>query len=282
MHGAKLSELAELVLASYRENGFRSEARICKALDHVVSYFGASTPAETVSSLHVSRYVSFRLGEGAAKATCNRELEALRRGFTLAIRFGLLAARPHIPRLREANARRGFVERDQLARILAALPEHLRPVIRVGFITGWRVRAEILPLTWKQMDFAGGWLRLEPGETKNGDGREFPLILELRATLEELPAQGAYVFPGRAGHVKSFPKSWKRATHKAGLPGLHVHDLRRSAARNMIRAGISPIVVMKLCGWRSFAMLQRYAIVESSLLEEAGEKLSRSLGSSNT
>jgi integrase len=178
--------------------------------------------------------------------------------------------------LRENNIRTGFVEREQLERILSFLAEPFRPVVRVAFITGWRLHSELLPLTWKQVDFDRGWLRLEPGSTKNREGREFPLIPELRSILEAQRNGNRWLFPGKRGnHLQSFRPSWDRARRGAGLPGLLIHDLRRSAVRNMIRAGLSPIEAMKLCGWRSFAMLQRYAIVESTMLEEAGAKLQR-------
>ena len=165
--------------------------------------------------------------------------------------------------------------------LLAALPATLRPLIQIAAITGWRVRSELLPMRWQQVDFERGWIRLEPGSTKGREGREFSMIDELRAAFQAQREQalGVWVFPGRnGGPLQSFPKSWRRATKAAGLDGLHVHDLRRSAVRSMIRAGISPVVAMRLCGWKSYAMLERYAIVESTMLEEAGAKLQSFLG----
>ena len=53
-----------------------------------------------------------------------------------------------------------------------------------AFVTGWRVKSEILTRQWHHVDFDAGWLRLEPGETKNGEDRMFPLTPQLRATLE--------------------------------------------------------------------------------------------------
>ena len=83
------------------------------------------------------------------------------------------------------NARTGFFEHDQYEAVLRNLPEHLRPVVQVAYLTGWR-RGEILTRQWRHVDLKLGWLRLEPGETKNGEGRAFPInsLPELQAVLE--------------------------------------------------------------------------------------------------
>ena len=59
----------------------------------------------------------------------------------------------------------------------------LKAVFEVAYITGWRVKSEILTRRWAHVDFLSGWLRLEPGETKNHEGRQFPLTPDLRAAL---------------------------------------------------------------------------------------------------
>jgi integrase len=97
---------------------------------------------------------------------------------------------PKIELLREDNVRQEFFEREQMEAVRRHLRAHLRPLITVAYITGWRVQSELLPLTWKQVDFSAGTVRLEPGETKNGDGRTFVMTPELRACFEQ---QRAYV-----------------------------------------------------------------------------------------
>ena len=56
----------------------------------------------------------------------------------------------------------------------------VQPVVTFAHITGWRIDSEVLSLLWRQVDFAAGEVRLDPGTTKNGDGRTFPMTLELR------------------------------------------------------------------------------------------------------
>src|SRR6185312_2356136 len=116
-------------------------------------------------------------------ATINRELAALKRMFTLAIRSAKLMHRPHIPMLREDNTRRGFFERAQFEAVRAHLPLPLQAVATFAYYTGWRTKSEILPLKWSQVDRVAGIVRLEPGTTKNREGRTFKYseIAELRS-----------------------------------------------------------------------------------------------------
>jgi integrase len=64
------------------------------------------------------------------------------------------------------------------------LPDDLRPVVTFAYITGWRTKAEVLPIEWRQVDLKAGEIRLEPGTTKNKAGRTFPFTTALRALLE--------------------------------------------------------------------------------------------------
>ena len=69
---------------------------------------------------------------------------------------------------------------------------------------------------------------------------------------------------------------WAKATEAAGVPGLLFHDLRRTAARNLRRAGIAEGVIMKIGGWRTRSVFERYAIVSQTDIAEALKKLEAS------
>jgi integrase len=232
----------------------------------------------------MTRYVLGRQAAGAANATINRELSALRRMLRLAERAGRLDRIPYIPMLREDNVRTGFFEREQFEAVRRRLPDYLQPPITVAHITGWRVTSELLTRRWAHVDFVGGWLRLEPGETKNGEGRQFPLIPELRAVLErqrsatELLQRGSrqiipWVFHRDGEPIKDFRAAWKTACRAAGVPGRIPHDFRRTAVRNLERAGVPRSVAMKLVGHKTEAIYRRYAIVAESDLRAGGDKL---------
>jgi len=204
-----------------------------------------------------------------------------------------LLYRPHIPMLRESAARTGFFEREQYQSVINHLPTEIQPIITFAYITGWRIASEVLPLEWRQVDFKGGEVRLDPGTTKNGEGRVFPMTTELRALLEAQDAERDKL--KMAGHIKpwvfwrmvaeerggekkpqpvvSFGKVWKSACKAAGCPGRIPHDLRRTAVRNLVRAGIPERVAMRMTGHKTASVFQRYNIVSDGDLREAARKL---------
>jgi integrase len=73
--------------------------------------------------------------------------------------------------------------------------------------------------------------------------------------------------------VRDFRDTWGKATEAAGVPGLLFHDLRRTAARNLRRAGIAEGVIMKIGGWRTRSVFERYAIVSQTDIAEALKRL---------
>jgi integrase len=138
----------------------------------------------------ITAYIAHRQEAGAAGATINRELAALKRAFSLAEDAGRVAQRPRFALLHEDNARAGFFEPEQFAALLNALPGYLKPVAQTAYITGWRVPSEILTRQRHHLDLDGGWLRLDPGETKNGQGRNFPLTPELPSSKPKWSGPG--------------------------------------------------------------------------------------------
>ena len=231
-----------------------------------------------------------RQAEGAASATINWELAALKRMFTLAIQAGTLLQRPHIPMLGGDNVRRGFFERDQFDSVRRHLPSALQGVATFAYLTGWRTRSEILSLQWHQIDMQAGVVRLDPGTTKNREGRVFVFrgIDELRQTLEgqlaerkQLEKKGT-VCPSvfhRDGHpIKSYRRTWITACKHAGCPGHLPHDFRRTAVRNLVRAGVPDVVAMRMTGHKTRSVFDRYDIVSESDLTDAAAKLNALTG----
>jgi integrase len=70
-------------------------------------------------------------------------------------------------------------------------------------------------------------------------------------------------------------KGWQEACERAGVPGLLFHDLRRSAIRNMTRAGIPRPVAMAISGHKTESVYRRYDIVSGGDLEAAGTTMER-------
>jgi site-specific recombinase XerD len=265
------------------------------SLAHLGKTF-AGQRADSINNARLTSYVELRLEEGAARATVNREVSALKRAFKLAHRAGKVAAVPYAEKLDEKNARTGFFERADFLRLLRALPDDLKAAALAAYTTGWRMTSELLTRQrGPHLDLRRGWLRLEPNETKNGKGRMFSLTPELRAALRaqdrtttalerELGRVIPWIFhhageplfyvAKKGGLLPSayLRESWAAACVKARVVGRIRHDFRRTAARDLMRAGVSVPTTLKAMGWESEAMLRRYVIVEEADLVDAGKR----------
>jgi integrase len=276
-----VSELAEDLLRDYRINGRKSiddvEARWKL---HLKPFLGFLRAVQVTSSL-VQRYIDKRQEEGAKNATINRELAALKRMFNLGRESTPPKVRevPYIPMLKEDNVRTGFMDmkqHDSLARECAKVGLWLTAVFEVGYTYGWR-HEEVLRLKVSQLDFFAKTIRLEPGTTKNDDGREVAMtqpVFELLSRCAAGKGPDDWLFTRTDGKpVKDFRAAWDKVCLAAGVPGLLFHDLRRTAARNLRKAGVAETVIMKIGGWKTRTVFERYAIVNTSDMKEAMQTL---------
>jgi integrase len=235
------------------------------------------------------QYVEKRIKEGAANATINRELAALKRMLNLGAEQTppIVDRVPNIPMLRENNVRKGFFEHGEFIKLREVLPKHLGGFSTFAYIEGWRI-SEITGLVWSQVDLDLGIVRLEVGESKNDEGRIVYLDEELKAVFiqqwERRKRSGKlcpFVFPNRdgTGRVMNIRRAWYAACHKAGLGKRFFHDLRRTAVRNMIRAGVSERVAMMISGHKTRSIFDRYNIVSDGDLKQAAQRQAEYLAS---
>ncbi len=259
----------------YRRQDHRSLRRAQEAFAHLERFFGSKTRALTVTKSRVGEYVERRLVEGAARGTVCYEVRILGAAFGVAVNDEQLAVRPvfKLPAVR--NARLGFFENGDFAALLLELPAHARPIVQFLRMTGWR-KSEVLSLTWDQVDWEGQVIRLYASQTKGGDARVFPFGLapELKQLLEDRwkARDGLFVFHRLGQRLKNFRTAWAGACNRSGLEGRLVHDLRRTAARDFRRRGVSEGEIMRLCGWKTRAMFDRYNIIDEADLAEAVAK----------
>ena len=227
-------------------------------------------------------HIARRQEAGASNATINRELAALKRMFSLAVQAGKLSSKPYIPTLEENNARQGFLDHGSFLALRDGLPEYLKDPVTFLYLSGWRV-SEMRALEWRDVDLAGKLVRFRPEISKNKDGRLLPLSGELREIVERarqirrLDCPFAFHVDGQP--IGDFRKAWKTACKAVGLDGIIVHDLRRTAVRNMVRAGIPERVAMSLSGHKTRNIFDRYNIVSEADLAEATERLQSHLQS---
>jgi integrase len=271
-------ELAEGFLRDYRINQKKSLVRAEGSVGHLKRYFeGFRVP--DITSPKIEAYIEKRLSEGAANATINRELSALKRMLNIGARQTppKVDRVPYIALLKENNTRKGFFEHGEFVALRDALPDYLKGFVTFAYKTGWRV-SEIAGLTWNQVDLDNGIVRLESGETKNDEGRTVYLDDELQGVFNHqweirrnlLP----HVFLNKSGtdKVKSFKRVWKTACKNSKIGHRLFHDFRRTAVRNMVRAGIPEGVAMKISGHKTRSVFDRYNIVNDADLKLAAQR----------
>jgi integrase len=152
----------------------------------------------------------------------------------------------------------------------------LRAMFEVAYTYGWR-HEELLALRVCQVNLSAGTIRLEPGTTKNDQGREVSMTLPVKSLLTQCvngKVSDDRVFTREDGKaVRDFRGTWAHACEAAKVPGLLFHDLRRTAARNLRRAGVAEGIIMRIGGWKTRSVFERYAIVSQSDICDAMAKL---------
>jgi integrase len=241
--------------------------------------------ADTLSTSDVERYQQARLALGRQPATVNRECELLREAFRRAF-----AVRPRkvtdvrlIPMLTVENARQGFLSRADLEALAANIKDsEVRDFIEWFWWTGMRPN-EIRQLTWEMFNADTWTLTLNARAAKTSRGRVLALEGPLRTIIQRRCAKRRpdtlLIFhrtrrgqPGRP--IRDYRKIWKTALENAKLPmGLVPYDLRRSAVRNLIRAGVHETVAMKISGHRTRSTFDRYNIGSLEDLRDAVQKV---------
>ena len=166
------ADLVQIIRDDYTVNQRRSTRRLETSLKVLEPAFGRMRACD-ITLDRLNHYVSERMATGIAPATAKLELTHLHKAFRLAERAGK-AICPPFPQITVRNVRTGFFERADFEAVRSHLPEAFQGPITFACLTCWRVPSEILTLRWKQVDFSAGMVRLEPGTTKNDEGRVFP------------------------------------------------------------------------------------------------------------
>jgi integrase len=259
-------DLANGLLNDYQVNKRRSLRSARLSISHLRRFFGFQHAID-ITTDRVKAYAARRQDEAAANASINRELAALKRMSALAVQDGRVSTVPYIPTLEEDNARQGFIDHSAFMELRENLPEYLRDAITFLYLSGWRL-GEMKALEWRDVDLGGRIGRLRPEVSKNKDGRVLPLSGELLEIMERAHSKRQldcpFVFHRSGEPIGDFRKAWSSARKAVGLSPVLVHDLRRTAVRNMVRAGIPDRVAMTLSGHKTRSIFDRYNIVSET------------------
>jgi len=273
----------------YEATGSRDLKEYARRVAHLDRFFIGCRVA-SIGQPDVDAYIVQRQGQGAVGATIRRELSTLTKMLRLAYENGKLLRLPILHKPKEGPPREGFFERDQYDAVRRRLSADLQASVAIAYTFGWRMQSEVLSLERRQLDLEATTLRLDPGTTKNDEGRVVYLTPELRALLaaqvDRIRAIERktgriipFLFPYLSGKKRlgarrrDFRKAWAAACRAAGVPGMHRHDFRRTAVRNMVNAGVPERVAMKVTGHKTRAVFDRYHIVSPGDLQDVARRL---------
>jgi integrase len=302
----RVNELLDWLESDFRLRGknsgsFLSQQKIVR------DYFGCAL-AGKVTRETVDAFIEKQLKRGYKPATINRWTQQLGQAYKQAIDNGHLTTGPRIRRLSEKdNARTGFFSPEEFASVENHLPDHLKDFCRFAYTTSWR-KAEVSSLQWEDVD--GNQIRLRAANAKNGEGRsviataELAVLIERRRGLRQVKTESgatlaAHLFHLDGAPIASFRKSWWAACVAAGVgifkcpkceqagiarlcpeckietryEGKLFHDLRRSAVRNMVRAGTPEHTAMRISGHKTPSMFKRYDIISEDDLRNAMDRV---------
>lgn len=277
-------ELAEDYINDYQINQKRTLNRARILVKNLGEFFGGIRVVE-ISPVKARAYISYRQnkskneGRTVSNSTINRELSALKRMLNIGYQVGKVNRMPYIKMLEENNIRSGYFEHDEFLALRGALPDYAKVPVTIAYYTGMR-SGEILNLRWDQVNLTEGKVLLSPKQTKNKTPRMIFLTEELLEVMmmakESRDQQHPYcpwVCQRSGERLQSFKKSWKTALKRVGLEGKLFHDFRRTAVRNMVKAGIPEKISMSISGHKTRSIFDRYNIVSESDLKSAAEKI---------
>ena len=233
--------------------------------------------ATLVTKEDLNDYILARHDAGAKNATINREMAFLRRAFKMGYdaRPRLVADIPAFPAKLPETARTGFIEDTAFNKLLAALKEPgLRAMVLTAYRLGFRM-SELKNLLVLQV--VAGWIVLFAGATKNSRSRKVPMPQDVREAVEaccigKKPDDHVFTWP-TGKQIMDFRATWAKACKQAGVAGLHFHDLRRSATRNILRKGVAATVAMKITGHLTRAVFDAYDVTADQDLLEAASRI---------
>jgi len=288
----------ELVADLKEDYKFKGQRR--PRVGHLEKFFRGDRAID-ITTTRIKAFINYRQEEGAANATIYQDLAALKRMLNLAAKETppKVLHVPHIPSLKIDNVREGFFEDSDYQALIKELPEYFIGIAEFAYWTGWR-EAQIRSLTWKMVNIKERLITAPGRITKNSKPHTIYMNDEVLDVIKRQQSERnlgcKYVFHRNGRQVQDFRWIWNKACRKAGLgygyriskkyvakwegelkPGPTIHDFRRTAARNLVRSGVTENVAMRITGHKTRAVFDRYDIVTADDIKTAVEKQSHAL-----
>ena len=265
-------EFAREFIEIYSKQNKKSWKRDEFSLISLSPFFKGKT-IQDIGPEFVERYKTKRKTE-VSPATVNRDLAFLKTMFNKAVEWGRLESSPvtNVKKFKEPNSKERILNVSEMARLIDAANNHLKPILIIALNTGMR-RGEILSLKWENVNLSKRCIHLE--DSKAGKSRDIPMNSLVVEALSDIPQNSGYVFPSprTGGPIEDIKTAFKTACKKAEIKGLRFHDLRHTAATRMVEAMVDLVTVSKILGHSSIQMTMRYAHPTPENMRLAVEKL---------
>jgi integrase len=211
----------------------------------------------------------------SSRATANRYLALVRAVLKRAAGpWQWIEKAPSVTLYAEAKRRVRWLNKEEVTRLLDALPTHQKQLTRFALATGLR-QANVLGLKWHDVDVHRRTAWVHADEAKGGEAIGVPLNDDAMAVLNEEKGKHAacvFTYKGRPlGQANT--RSWRNALKRAGIENFRWHDLRHVWATWHVMAGTTMAELQELGAWKSAEMVRRYAHLAPEQLRAAADKL---------
>ena len=261
-----LGELRDWYLELSEVKQKRSYSDIARCVSLVVEHIGEKTTAIQLELKHIEDFRKYRLrinsirGRPIKPATINRNVANFRAMLNRAVDYGKLEINPigRIKNLEENNIRERVLSQEEFERLLSNCNGEIMGIVLIAYYLPMR-QEEIINLTWEEIDFTHGFIRLGANRTKTKTVRSIPMHPKIIYYLQCLPRplKGGFVFSKRCYNRKAY----KKAVQAAGLGDFNFHDLRHCAINNLRLAGNDHFVIKQASGAKTDSAFKRYNLV---------------------
>jgi integrase len=257
------------------KSGKRTHAEDKKKLAWLQQFLRGRILSE-ISEDDIQQIVDAKLVE-CVPATVNRYLALIRSIFRRAMRnWKWLNSMPSINLLPEASRRIRWLRADQARDLITELPDHLKSMVLFSLATGVR-QSNVLSLEWAQIDMRSRLVHYTPEQMKNAE--TFTVALSEMAVQVLEQQRGKHpvcVFTYCGAPVSNAnTRAWRSALLRAGIHDFRWHDLRHTWASWHVQNGTPIFSLQELGGWKSQAMVRRYAHLSQDHLRKHAEVVGR-------
>lgn len=264
----------------YSEANKRSWKRDICATDVFLKYLSGKKLSDITPFL-VEKYKSDRRKQVKA-STVNRELDVLRRMFSLAVAWGLITSNPvsQVKRFKVSNSNLRILSEEEFTRLYNSASSHLKPILLTAVHTGMR-KGEILNLKWEDINLERGYILVR--DSKNYESRAIPISQILKDELLKLKKQstGEFVFTYKGKPIGAIKRAFSAALRRSGIRHCRFHDLRHTFATCLVMEGTDIASVQELMGHKDIRMTKRYSHPTPEHKRNAVEKVKFSPTSHN-